>query len=870
MKYKLLFTALFFTSFYSFAQTLDPLFGPNGGIVTLPNLSYAISNDYDSGGVIQPDGKILVYGGTNVVRLTSLNVLDTSFNFCGFKSVGGTIYSLAIQTDGKIVVAKRNTIIRLNADGSPDTSFVSADLTAYTSLTINSITINSSGKVLFVGYYNNGTDTDIIVGSLNSNGSINTSFSADGITTLNLPGSNENGINLKIEPISGKILVCGYKRISTTDTDFLVTRFSSTGALDVFGTNGVLTFSYGTNDVFTAMDFQSDGKLISVGTSRDTSGVEYLVARRINTDGSLDTSLTYNQSGFLKFNNSLINIIRKPEVKIVASDKIVIAGTSYLNGASTSVPAIVQLDTNGNYDPNFGYNDANNGTTSYTSFLSQRADGSFVVGGTSYDGVNYSIRLVNFSASGLYLSEANINLTNAIDNALSIVEQTNGKTVALLASEQQGLGTAAFLVRYNSNGNIDTLFGTDNSGIVDTGLINPYRLVKQTDGKMLLCTLDGFIKRFTADGFLDTGFANSGVLDFSPTATNDTVNFIDNIVTSSDGKIYIVFDYYINNLFNIGLYRLNNDGSIDTTFGVDGIATARFDTIDALEAEWPTDAFIQSDNKIVMACSMNYNGNWIGGVVRFNGTGTIDSTFGTNGKVTTQTGNVYYPYTIKGTQNNKFLIDARISATRLLTQFNTDGSYDTTFGTNGSVSIPYSDGDMVLQPDGKILCSSNGSINRFTTNGTLDTSFGNNGVLTTSVYTNFDHQINKLLWTQSGKLIEAGNAFTGSKYIGTLIRYTDLTLGTLDFEVTENKILVYPNPIDSEATFSYTLQEDSVISITITDLLGRVVKTIRSNELQSSGDYQQNIAIGELTSGNYLLIFSSPKGTQSVKLIKKS
>ena len=271
-----------------------------------------------------------------------------------------------------------------------------------------------------------------------------------------------------------------------------------------------------------------------------------------------------------------------------------------------------------------------------------------------------------------------------------------------------------------------------------------------------------------------------------------------------------------------------------------------------------------------MASSLNYNGNWIGGVVKFNAIGTVDTTFGNNGKVITQTGNYYYPFTIKGTQNNKFLIDARISNTRLLTQFNSDGSYDTSFGTSGSVTLPYSNGDMVLQPDGKILCSISGSINRYTTAGSLDASFGNNGVLTTTVYTNFSHKIEKLLLTQSGKLVEAGNAFTGSKNIGTLIRYTDLTLGTLEFDVAENKIMVYPNPIQSEATFSYTLQEDSVISISIVDMMGRVVKTIRSNEMQSSGDYNQNVAIGELPSGNYLLVFSSPKGTQSVKLIKRN
>ncbi len=885
MKNKLLFLVFLLTTFFSFGQNLDPVFGPNGGIVTLPTFSYAPSNDFVRAGAIQADGKILVVGSTElnnygdfysvgyIARFTANQILDSSFNFCGFRYLSTVINAIALQTDGKIIIATGGGIYRLNSDGSTDTSFVSPNLSTYTSLAIQALTINSSGKIIFVGNYSNGIDNDIIVGSINSDGSLNTTFSNDGITTLNLPGSDEAGLNLKIEPSSGKVLVCGYKVLPSSESDFLVTRFTTAGALDVFGTNGVLTFDFGTNDVLTAMDFQSNGKLVAVGTTVDPAGDQYLIARRINENGTLDSSLNYNQIGFLIYEDYDVYNRIKPDVKIIASDKIVIAGASYFNSGSNGIPAIVQLDTTGAYDTNFvgtytGYSDANNGVFNYTSFLLQKADGDFIVGGTSE---GYSIRMVNFSATGPFLSETYKNLTSGKDNVISIVEQNNGKTIALVSSEQEFVGVGVgTLVRYNSNGNIDTLFGADNTGIVDTGLIIPYRLTKQADGKIIVVNTEGIIKRYTADGFLDTGFANSGELDFSYSATNGTVSFIDNIVTSADGKIYIVFDYRLNSVLNVGLYRLNNDGSIDTTFGVDGIATTRFNHFTTNEYEWPTDAFIQADNKIVVASSLNYNGNWIGGVVKFNAIGTVDTTFGNNGKVITQTGNYYYPFTIKGTQNNKFLIDARISNTRLLTQFNSDGSYDTSFGTSGSVTLPYSNGDMVLQPDGKILCSISGSINRYTTAGSLDASFGNNGVLTTTVYTNFSHKIEKLLLTQSGKLVEAGNAFTGSKNIGTLIRYTDLTLGTLEFDVAENKIMVYPNPIQSEATFSYTLQEDSVISISIVDMMGRVVKTIRSNEMQSSGDYNQNVAIGELPSGNYLLVFSSPKGTQSVKLIKRN
>jgi uncharacterized delta-60 repeat protein len=877
MKYKLLFVILILRSFFSLAQNLDPDFGLSGGIVT-SQLSTSTSNDYTRGGVMLPDGKMLVYGGFDVIRLTASNVLDTSFNFCGFKSVGGLIYGLAIQSDGKIVIAKKNTIIRLNPDGSVDSSFTSPDLTAYTALAISAITIDAVGKVFFVGSFKNETYYDIIVGSLNADGSFNIGFNASGITIVNLPGTNEFGINLKIEPSSGKIFVCGTKEASNgTGADFFLTRFTNTGDIDVFGSNGLLVFDHGFNDVLTDMDFQSDGKLIVVGTSTSPSiapngttvytPVGYLIARRINTDGSLDQTLSYNQWGYY---NTLFSptMTLKPAVKIIASDKIVITGSSCFVSAATAAPAIIKLDVNGNYDSSFvgsavGYNDANNGALNFTCFLLQRADGSFVVGSRYNDTLNSNsvIRLVNFSATGPYLNEINLNLIHGNDNVISMVEQTNGKSLALVTVA----GIGAVLERYNNNGSLDPLFGNDGTGVQS---INPQAstLVQQADGKLLVSNSDGTLNRYSQDGILDTGFASSGVFNlFSLNNTGVSFN-----IAFGNNKIYIMTIFEFN---TFALNCLNYDGTIDTTFGSSGIATFRFDYFDVSETESPLNIYIQSDNKIVVLTYLKYNNEEACGIVRFNSDGSIDASFGTDGKIILPQYN--FIDCIKISQSNKIVVLAFDTNTGFNTmlQFNNDGSIPSDFGINGTVSdleYPNTSYDMIIQPDGKILYAVDDRIYRYTTNGTLDSSFGTNGVLSTTVYTNFDHYINKLLWTQSGKLFEAGNAFTGSKYVGTLIRYTDLTLGLLDFDVAENKIMVYPNPIASDATFSYTLQEDSAISITVVDIMGRVVKTIRANEMQNAGDHQQNVAIGELASGNYLLVFTSPKGTQTVKLIKRN
>ena len=113
-----------------------------------------------------------------------------------------------------------------------------------------------------------------------------------------------------------------------------------------------------------------------------------------------------------------------------------------------------------------------------------------------------------------------------------------------------------------------------------------------------------------------------------------------------------------------------------------------------------------------------------------------------------------------------------------LVRYNTDGSMDTTFGTNGIVKTvigtwaqAYS---VALQSDGKIVlagsASSHFALARYNTDGSLDTTFGTNGIVTTSIGTVQD-MATCVAIQSDGKIAVGGKRDNGANYDFALVRY---------------------------------------------------------------------------------------------------
>jgi len=141
------------------------------------------------------------------------------------------------------------------------------------------------------------------------------------------------------------------------------------------------------------------------------------------------------------------------------------------------------------------------------------------------------------------------------------------------------------------------------------------------------------VLRFNPDGSLDPTFgANGVVLTKNP---NDTIGsgtygrFVD---IAPDGKIVVTGDLggeY--GIVNCTVTRYNIDGSLDNTFGTNGIVTSRFQSRFTSE---PSSLIIQPDQKVIIGgFSEEYAPDIRLFMVRFNSDGTPDNSFGANGQI---------------------------------------------------------------------------------------------------------------------------------------------------------------------------------------------------------------------------------------------
>ncbi len=290
---------------------------------------------------------------------------------------------------------------------------------------------------------------------------------------------------------------------------------------------------------------------------------------------------------------------------------------------------------------------------------------------------------------------------------------------------------------------------------------------------------------------LDTTFGSAGKV-ITDIGSNDYARAV---AIQGDGKI-VATGFAAESIFGsvpprtstFALVRYNTDGSLDTTFGSAGKVTT---AIGSAADDYASAMAIQSDGKIVAAgTSWNGTPNFAFALVRYNTDGSLDTTFGGTGKVTTSivSDNQAYAVAIQG--DGKIVAVGRSwtggNYDFALARYNTDGSLDTTFGGTGKVTTSIGSGDDVadavaIQGDGKIVVagtSSTGAPNcdfalvRYNTDGSLDTTFGTNGMVITAIGTGINIA-NAVVIQGDGKIVAAGysNNGPGLSYNFALARY---------------------------------------------------------------------------------------------------
>ena len=292
-----------------------------------------------------------------------------------------------------------------------------------------------------------------------------------------------------------------------------------------------------------------------------------------------------------------------------------------------------------------------------------------------------------------------------------VAVQADGKIVT--AGAVFGSPNHFALARYNSDGSFDTSFGTGGKVATDFGSTVPFGLLIQPDGKIVLAGGGGdafAMARFNADGSFDTSFGTGGKVT---TAFGGTYAAGYGVARTPDGKIVVGgikefvgsgFDY------DFAVARYNDDGSLDTSFGAGGKVTTDFASTDDI----PYTVAVQADGKIVLA-GITDSGNASNfGLVRYNVDGSLDASFGSGGKVVTDFGANFEAGNSVTIQADGKIVVAGFSflgsfnVDFALARYNSDGSLDTSFGTGGRVITAFGSNNesavsVVIQSDGKIV-----------------------------------------------------------------------------------------------------------------------------------------------------------------------
>ncbi|HNQ68098.1 MAG TPA: hypothetical protein PKN32_06960, partial [Bacteroidales bacterium] len=626
--------------------------------------------------VIQDDGKIIiggaftVYNGTSINRVARLNIdgsIDNTFNIG--TGANNNVYTIALQSDGKIFIGgeftsyngtARNRLARLNSDGSLDVTFnvgTGANMSGFTP-SVRSSVIQNDDKIIIGGNFSsyNGTARNNIA-RLNSDGSLDETFIIG-------TGANSSVSALSIQN-DDKIVIGGFFTSYNGVALNYIGRLNSDGSLDN-------TFNVGTgaSSFVTTTTIQSDGKIIIGGWFTSYNGVERNRIARLNSDGSIDASLSIDAGA----NDRILTLA------IQVDGKIIIGGSFTVYG-ETAINRIARLNSDGSLDAPFNIG---TGANSYIISTAIQNDQKIIIGGgfTSYNGVARS-RVARLNIDGS-LDDTFDSELGSNDLVYAIYIQNDGKIIIGGSFTTYNGTPINRIARLNSDGSLDPTFNVGagaNNNVLTIAIQNDGKIIIGGEFTSYNGTARNRIARLNTDGTLDGTFAPG-------TGANNTVNAT---AIQSDGKIIISgsFTSY-NGTARNRIARLNTNGSLDGTFTP---GTGANNTVNATA--------IQSDGKIIISGSFtSYNGTARNRIARLNESGALDATFsigtGANGTITTTT-----------IQNdNKIIIGGNFTSfngtvRNRIVRLNNDGSIDATFNIGtGASSTLYSTS---IQSDGKII-----------------------------------------------------------------------------------------------------------------------------------------------------------------------
>lgn len=333
--------------------SFDGTFGQGGGGGTGRILRGLNGDDVATAATLQPDGKIVIVGYTSggatsvndfaVMRLNADGSFDNTFSTDGRTTIDFSFDDRAsaviLQRDGKILIAGTQdggsanfAVARLNTNGTLDTSFSfdgKREVTFGATDFATGIGIDSLNRIVVGGYTNvndpdgpaNGAPNEYAVMRLLPDGSMDTGFAGTGRRTVNFSSFSERA-NALVVDAQDRIVMVGQAFEGSAD-DFGFVRLLPNSAVDTsFGSQGFTSVTFGGADIARSLAISPDGRITAAGRTNGVT-LDFAVARLLD-NGTPDNAFDTDGEKTIDFNNSVDEAFA---MAVGADGKIVVAGS---------------------------------------------------------------------------------------------------------------------------------------------------------------------------------------------------------------------------------------------------------------------------------------------------------------------------------------------------------------------------------------------------------------------------------------------------------------------------------------------------------------------------------------------------------------
>lgn len=489
----------------------------------------------------------------------------------------------------------------------------------------------------------------------------------------------------------------------------------------------------------------------------------------------------------------------------------------------------------------------------------------------------------SFSTDGLISTDIG---ASTFDKASAVAVQPDGRIIAV--------GTTGYdkmydfgIVRYMPDGAPDLTFS--GNGEVFYSMVPGNDLATavaiQDDGKILVGGYGQCVEgncfglmRLLTDGTLDPAFGSGGIV--STEFTGALATEAKAIAVQDDGKILLAGG----GTAGFAVVRYHSNGVVDDSFGAAGLATCAFgagnDRANAM-------ALLEDGRIVLSGYSTDAAGDSIA-VARLLSDGSIDPSFGTNGRVRASLPNVNTIGQTMAVGPDGSIVVAGyyvqplgIEPNAMAARFTSEGELDDTFNGSGLRDLAVAGADasilngVIVQPDGKtLLCGSVTTpaidflLIRIGTDGSDDASFNGTGAVITDINGTTDRAY-ALSLQADGRLVVVGETNGGTEdYNFAVARYlNDIGLGipSPDDDV---EMQVFPVPIVNGALLSCSLLQNDLITIELLDMRGAVVDVLMAPRTQVAGSHQWAFTLSEgMAGGCYTLRVGGAHTQRTMKVV---